>query len=226
MDGEARLVVEAREDVRIEMAEVARGEAAVIAEALRRLQRRLRDLPVRRPRRARRGRPQAAGLGARVPAVPRAVDRVSRFQAAADFSHQNRYMFSNRNGFSSSNARPILECARPGLERITPPEHRLAFLGELEAAKRQAARPSRKRAISSRLRVCSLTCSSMSRNDLGVPEVDELSCIASLLVLAASAAPAGKRAELHHRSRDQDRPDRLAVRSDCAARWCCRARAA
>ncbi len=37
MDGEARLVVEAREDVRIEQAAVARGESAVIAEALRRL---------------------------------------------------------------------------------------------------------------------------------------------------------------------------------------------
>jgi hypothetical protein len=37
MDGQARLVVEAREDVRIEQAAVARGEAAVIAEALRRL---------------------------------------------------------------------------------------------------------------------------------------------------------------------------------------------
>jgi hypothetical protein len=38
MDGEARLVVDAREDVRIAHAEAARGEAAVIAEALRRLQ--------------------------------------------------------------------------------------------------------------------------------------------------------------------------------------------
>ena len=37
MDGEARLVVEAREDVRIQSAAVARGEAAVIAETLRRL---------------------------------------------------------------------------------------------------------------------------------------------------------------------------------------------
>ena len=37
MDGQARLVVEAREDVRIEWAAVARGESAVIAEALRRL---------------------------------------------------------------------------------------------------------------------------------------------------------------------------------------------
>lgn len=37
MDGEARLVVEAREDVRIEWAAMARGEAAVIAEVLRRL---------------------------------------------------------------------------------------------------------------------------------------------------------------------------------------------
>ncbi len=37
MDGEARLVVEAREDVRIQSAEVARGEAAVVAETLRRL---------------------------------------------------------------------------------------------------------------------------------------------------------------------------------------------
>ena len=37
MDGQARLVVEAREDVRIEQASVARGESAVIAEALRRL---------------------------------------------------------------------------------------------------------------------------------------------------------------------------------------------
>jgi hypothetical protein len=37
MEGEARLVVEAREDVRIERASVARGESAVIAEALRRL---------------------------------------------------------------------------------------------------------------------------------------------------------------------------------------------
>jgi len=38
MDGQARLVVEAREDVRIQAAEVARGEAAVVAEALRTLQ--------------------------------------------------------------------------------------------------------------------------------------------------------------------------------------------
>ncbi len=37
MEGQARLVVEAREDVRIETAEVAHGEAAVVAEALRRL---------------------------------------------------------------------------------------------------------------------------------------------------------------------------------------------
>ena len=37
MEGQARLVVEAREDVRIERAAVARGESAVIAEALRRL---------------------------------------------------------------------------------------------------------------------------------------------------------------------------------------------
>jgi hypothetical protein len=37
MDGQVRLVIEAREDVRIETAEVARGEAAVVAEALRRL---------------------------------------------------------------------------------------------------------------------------------------------------------------------------------------------
>ena len=37
MDGQARLVVEAREDVRIERAAMARGEAAVVAEALRRL---------------------------------------------------------------------------------------------------------------------------------------------------------------------------------------------
>ena len=37
MDAEARLVVEGREDVRIEWASVARGESAVIAEALRRL---------------------------------------------------------------------------------------------------------------------------------------------------------------------------------------------
>jgi len=37
MDGQVRLVVEAREDVRIETAEMARGEAAVVAEALRRL---------------------------------------------------------------------------------------------------------------------------------------------------------------------------------------------
>src|SRR5262249_27494742 len=37
MEGEARLVVEAREDVRIEQAAVPRGESAVIAEALRRL---------------------------------------------------------------------------------------------------------------------------------------------------------------------------------------------
>jgi hypothetical protein len=36
MDGQVRLVVEAREDVRIETAAVARGEAAVVAEALRR----------------------------------------------------------------------------------------------------------------------------------------------------------------------------------------------
>jgi hypothetical protein len=38
MDGQARLFVEAREDVRIASAEVARGEAAVIAETLRRMQ--------------------------------------------------------------------------------------------------------------------------------------------------------------------------------------------
>jgi hypothetical protein len=38
MDGEARLVVEAREGVRIAWAAVARGEAAVIAETLRRLE--------------------------------------------------------------------------------------------------------------------------------------------------------------------------------------------
>jgi hypothetical protein len=37
MDGQARLVVEAREDVRIASAEIAHGEAAVIAETLRRL---------------------------------------------------------------------------------------------------------------------------------------------------------------------------------------------
>jgi hypothetical protein len=37
MEGEARLVVEAREDVRLECAEVAHGEAAVVAETLRRL---------------------------------------------------------------------------------------------------------------------------------------------------------------------------------------------
>jgi hypothetical protein len=37
MEGQARLVVEAREDVRIERAAMARGEAAVVAEALRRL---------------------------------------------------------------------------------------------------------------------------------------------------------------------------------------------
>jgi hypothetical protein len=37
MDGEARLVVEAREDVRIQSAAVARGEAAAVAETLRRL---------------------------------------------------------------------------------------------------------------------------------------------------------------------------------------------
>ncbi|HJU32149.1 MAG TPA: hypothetical protein VJ740_11870 [Hyphomicrobiaceae bacterium] len=37
MDEQSRLVVEAREDVRIEMAAMARGEAAVVAEALRRL---------------------------------------------------------------------------------------------------------------------------------------------------------------------------------------------
>jgi hypothetical protein len=37
MEGEARLVVEAREDVKIEQAAVARGECAVIAEGLRRL---------------------------------------------------------------------------------------------------------------------------------------------------------------------------------------------
>jgi hypothetical protein len=37
MDGEARLVVEARQDVRIQSAAVARGEAAVIAETLRQL---------------------------------------------------------------------------------------------------------------------------------------------------------------------------------------------
>ncbi len=38
MDGEARLVVEARENVRIQSAAVTRGEAAAIAETLRRLQ--------------------------------------------------------------------------------------------------------------------------------------------------------------------------------------------
>jgi hypothetical protein len=38
LDGEARLVVEGREDVRIETAAATHGEAAVIAEALRRLQ--------------------------------------------------------------------------------------------------------------------------------------------------------------------------------------------
>ncbi|MET0193205.1 MAG: hypothetical protein ABW200_07505, partial [Hyphomicrobiaceae bacterium] len=38
MDGQARLVVDAREDVRIASAEIARGEAAVIAETLRRMQ--------------------------------------------------------------------------------------------------------------------------------------------------------------------------------------------
>jgi len=37
MEAQARLVIEAREDVRIETAEVARGEAAVVAEALRRM---------------------------------------------------------------------------------------------------------------------------------------------------------------------------------------------
>jgi hypothetical protein len=37
MEGQVRLAVEAREGVRIERAEVARGEAAVVAEALRRL---------------------------------------------------------------------------------------------------------------------------------------------------------------------------------------------
>ena len=37
MDGQARLVIEAREDVRIASAAVARGEAAVIAETLRRM---------------------------------------------------------------------------------------------------------------------------------------------------------------------------------------------
>jgi hypothetical protein len=37
MDGEARLVIEAREGVRIQSADVARGAAAVIAETLRRL---------------------------------------------------------------------------------------------------------------------------------------------------------------------------------------------
>jgi hypothetical protein len=37
MEAQARLVLEAREDVRIEAAATARGEAAVIAEALRRL---------------------------------------------------------------------------------------------------------------------------------------------------------------------------------------------
>jgi hypothetical protein len=37
MDGEARLVVEAREDVRIQSAAVARGQAAVIAETLRQI---------------------------------------------------------------------------------------------------------------------------------------------------------------------------------------------
>jgi hypothetical protein len=37
MDGEARLVVEGRDDVRIQSATVARGHAAEIAEELRRL---------------------------------------------------------------------------------------------------------------------------------------------------------------------------------------------
>jgi hypothetical protein len=37
MDGQARLLLEAREDIRIAFAEIARGEAAVIAETLRRL---------------------------------------------------------------------------------------------------------------------------------------------------------------------------------------------
>jgi hypothetical protein len=37
MDGQVRLVVEAREDVRIELAALARGEEAVVAEALRQL---------------------------------------------------------------------------------------------------------------------------------------------------------------------------------------------
>jgi hypothetical protein len=37
MEGQVRLAVEAREGMRIERAEVARGEAAVAAEALRRL---------------------------------------------------------------------------------------------------------------------------------------------------------------------------------------------
>ena len=77
MDGQARLVVEAREDVRIERAAMARGEAAVVAEALRRLRRRLRHLPVRRSGGARRGQPQAAGLRARVSAVPGAVGRAA-----------------------------------------------------------------------------------------------------------------------------------------------------
>jgi hypothetical protein len=36
MDGQARLVLESREDIRIASAEIARGEAAVIAETLRR----------------------------------------------------------------------------------------------------------------------------------------------------------------------------------------------
>ena len=104
MDGEVRLVVEAREDVRIEIGGGGTRRGGRDCGGLAAAERRIRHLPVRRPRRAGRGRPQAAGLGARVSAVPRPVDRVSRFQAAADFSHQNRYMFSNRNGFSSSNA--------------------------------------------------------------------------------------------------------------------------
>ena len=58
-------------------ATVARGEAAVIAETLRRLQRRLRHLPVRRPGGARRGRSAAAGVRAGVSAVPGAVRRAA-----------------------------------------------------------------------------------------------------------------------------------------------------
>ena len=74
MDGQVRLVVEAREDVRIEMAEIGARRGGRDRGGAAPAERRIRHLPVRRPRRARRGRPQAAGLGARVSAVPGAID--------------------------------------------------------------------------------------------------------------------------------------------------------